>query len=282
MALSLDQQKALDQKSMIALQAGFGKPLIEKVLKEIHKPEIANVCDDDALAIDIQLGEKTDLEANDFHFRVLVSGPTHLLEAKIPYGQVEGVDHFQIPAIEMTLLRAISHVYLRLKGALCGADRLLPSTFDWNIDNYVKDQFLLQTKSDNEIAEVREVLLDGIGNLSSAIQKGQISESDYERLLAKSEDWRTWLREADDDRKLMTQVMDEICHTPILDQLPAKSIRWGICTATGLGLDAMGAGGLGTLTAVGISALDAFAISGLGPRRKVRSFCTDIRKVVSG
>ncbi len=281
MALSPGQQKALDQNCLVALQAGFSKYLVEKVLKEIHAPEMGRACRDAALTVDIQPGPRMDPGGCDFHFRVLVSGPTNLLEKDVPYGEVEGMDLFQLPAIEMTLLRTISHVYLRLKGGLCGADRLLPSTFDWILDEYVKDQFLLRTKSSNEVAEVREILLDGIGNLSGAIQKGQISERDYERLLVKSEDWRSWLREADDDHRLMSQVIDEICSNPIMEQLPAKSLRWGICTATGVGLDMMGAGGLGTLTAVGISALDTFALSAFGPRRKVRSFCTDIRKVVN-
>lgn len=53
----------------------------------------------------------------------------------------------------------------------------------------------------------------------------------------------------------------EKLHTTIgLDKLPAKSVRWSLFTGAGIGLDALGAGGIGTTAGVALSALDSFVI----------------------
>ena len=57
-----------------------------------------------------------------------------------------------------------------------------------------------------------------------------------------------------------------------VEKLPAKRTRWSIFTGIGLGIDALGAGGLGTAASVAVSAVDAFLVDKLTKGWKPHQF----------
>jgi hypothetical protein len=65
-----------------------------------------------------------------------------------------------------------------------------------------------------------------------------------------------------------------------VERLPIKTTRWGIFTGAGLAIDALGAGGLGMVTGVALSAFDTFEldklISGWRPYHFVENDLKDI------
>jgi hypothetical protein len=48
-----------------------------------------------------------------------------------------------------------------------------------------------------------------------------------------------------------------------VDKLPSKTIRWLLFSGAGLGLDAMGAGGVGTALGIGLGAVDSFFLDSI-------------------
>jgi len=68
-----------------------------------------------------------------------------------------------------------------------------------------------------------------------------------------------------------------------VEKLPGKSTRWSIFTGIGLGLDALGASGLGTAAGVAESAVDSFVLDKLIKGWKPHQFVEkDLKSLFDG
>lgn len=83
------------------------------------------------------------------------------------------------------------------------------------------------------------------------------------KLLDSADKFRHWLHTQPPDSSLLRAYYQETVKETWVEKLPAKSTRWSIFTGMGLGLDALGGGGLGTVAATALSAVDAFVLDKL-------------------
>jgi len=99
--------------------------------------------------------------------------------------------------------------------------------------------------------------------LREAINSGRRGFADLRKVLSSATKFRGWLKNRDPDLELVKAYFREATKGSWVDKLPAKSVRWSIFTGLGLAVDVLGAHGIGTATAVAISAADAFLIDRL-------------------
>ena len=92
------------------------------------------------------------------------------------------------------------------------------------------------------------------------------------KLLDSADKFRHWLHQQPPDTNLVRAYYQEAIKDTWAEKLPAKSTRWSIFTGVGLGIDALGAGGLGTAANVAVSAVDAFLVDKLAKGWKPHQF----------
>jgi hypothetical protein len=99
--------------------------------------------------------------------------------------------------------------------------------------------------------------------IREAVNSGAVSFADIVKLLDSADKFRHWLRAQPADENLIRAYYQEIIKNTWVEKLPGKSMRWSIFTGAGLGIDALGAGGLGTAAGIALSAVDSFILDKL-------------------
>lgn len=122
---------------------------------------------------------------------------------------------------------------------------------------------LRYSNSQAQIDSFTDLTLPCSHAIREAINSGRVPFSSVVKLLDSADRFRHWLHQQPPDSNLLRTYYQETVKESWVEKLPAKSARWSIFTAVGLGLDAFGAGGLGTVAATGLSALDAFVLDKL-------------------
>jgi hypothetical protein len=79
----------------------------------------------------------------------------------------------------------------------------------------------------------------------------------------KARRFRKWLANQPPEVDLVKAYYKEVVADSWIDRLPGKSSRWSLFTAAGIGIDLLGAGGVGTVGAAALSAFDSFLLDRL-------------------
>jgi hypothetical protein len=137
------------------------------------------------------------------------------------------------------------------------------------------------TPSRGIAAKFQDFVFDDSRAVAEAIRSGDRTLEDVLRLLPQAARFKEWLQgEAAQADALKAYFRDATAQTWI-DRLPAKSARWVVFSGLGLGLDVLGAGGIGTLAGVAVSALDSFVLDRLVRGWKPTQFIDDhLRQLV--
>ena len=122
---------------------------------------------------------------------------------------------------------------------------------------------LRHSNSQAQIDSFTDLTLPCSHAIREAINSGRVPFSSLVKLLDSADKFRHWLHQQPPDSDLLRAYYQETVKESWVEKLPAKSTRWGIFTGIGLGLDALGAGGLGTTAATALSAVDAFVLDKL-------------------
>lgn len=117
---------------------------------------------------------------------------------------------------------------------------------------------LNQTDGLSQIIEFHDIVFPDFPSLSEKIFSGDISTAELSKLLDRADRWKKWVGQIDGDSRLIQEYFKEVSSDPFIEKLPSRVVRFSCVTACGIGLDVAGAGGLGTLSAVGIATFDAF------------------------
>ena len=117
--------------------------------------------------------------------------------------------------------------------------------------------------SDNAIKLFQDFVFDDARAIGAAFVGGNRNCRDLIELLEKANKFKSWLKDRDPDASLIKEYYKEITSDSWVDKLPAKSVRWSVFTGIGMGVDALGAGGLGTAAGLAISAADSFMLDKL-------------------
>ena len=126
--------------------------------------------------------------------------------------------------------------------------------------------------SQAQIESFSELTLDSGHAIREAVNSGAVNFTDILRLLESADKFRHWLHQQPPEADLVKAYYQEIVKDSWVEKLPAKTTRWTIFTGLGLGIDMLGAGGLGTIASLGVSAVDAFLVEKLTKGWKPHQF----------
>lgn len=118
-------------------------------------------------------------------------------------------------------------------------------------------------RSEEQIQSFSTLTLNSSYAIREAINSKKVPFTEILKLLDKADKFRDWLINQPPEDQLIHNYYEAVTKETWMEKLPVKTTRWGVFTAVGLGIDAMGAGGLGTLTGTVIGAFDAFVLDRL-------------------
>lgn len=118
-------------------------------------------------------------------------------------------------------------------------------------------------RSQHSLQSFTGLTLSGCHAIREAVNSGSVPFVSIVELLDNADKFRHWLHEQPADADLLKAYYQEIIKDSWVDKLPGKSMRWSIFTGLGIGIDMVGAGGLGTAAAVATGAIDTFFIDKL-------------------
>lgn len=114
------------------------------------------------------------------------------------------------------------------------------------------------TNSLSQIENFIELTLSDGHSIRETVNSGAVTFVSVVKLLDSADKFRHWLQQQPADANLVRAYYQETVKGSWVEKLPGKSMRWSVFTGLGLGVDALGAGGLGTVTGIAISAIDTF------------------------
>lgn len=113
-----------------------------------------------------------------------------------------------------------------------------------------------------QIATFNDLTLPDTVSVRNAINKGKSLE-DFIALYKNSTQFKQWLLAINDDEQLIKKYLEDTVKKEWSDRLPTKTIRWSLFAGIGLGIDALGLGGIGTATGIALGAFDTFVLDKL-------------------
>ena len=113
------------------------------------------------------------------------------------------------------------------------------------------------------VSAFQDFVFDDAKAIRESINLGRRSFSELLPLLDRSKQFKEWLVHQSPDIDLLKEYHRAVTSSTWVDRLPGKSSRWALFTMAGVGIDALGAGGLGTTAGVGLSAFDTFFLDKL-------------------
>ncbi|MFT5891675.1 MAG: hypothetical protein ACI9Y7_001782 [Dokdonia sp.] len=136
----------------------------------------------------------------------------------------------------------------------------------------VNDVINRSADSLKQIDSFSDVYLHDGKKVSNVISSGERSLLDFIKVLEKGEKFQDWVFDINDGENLLREYNNAISKDTWIDKLPGKSFRWSIFTGTGLVLDLLGTGAVGTVIGFGISAADQFLLDKIIKGWKPNSF----------
>jgi len=127
----------------------------------------------------------------------------------------------------------------------------------------VRDVFGKRNRSESQLTSFQDLVFSEAKAVREVINSGEKTFGELLDLLTKAEKFRVWTKGHEPNAELCKEYYRAITNDSWIDKLPGKTSRWVIFTGAGLGVDALGAGGLGTAVGVALSAVDQFMLDKL-------------------
>lgn len=226
--------------------------------------------------------------SKDIIFQPESEGKSLLVHTNIDFDALNQIYHSRIPASHSSMSPAylLSHLFN------VRSDIHFSSQYEAEIATDPINSLVLNFKyiellerrkiSDDAIKLFQDFVFDDSKAIGSAFVDGNRECSDLIKLLENSNKFKKWLKDKEPDAELLKEYFKEVTAKSWVDKLPAKGTRWSIFTGIGLGVDMMGAGGLGTAAGMAISASDSFMldkfIKGWKPNQFIEKELTDFVK----
>jgi len=133
--------------------------------------------------------------------------------------------------------------------------------------DFINQQFneIIQKRlnSQDNIDAFEEYILANCYSIGDAFVNGLVSKKELLKLFEKADNFRDWLLAVPENKSLIGEYHLAVTKETFADKLPTKATRFVIFEGIGLALDAMGAGGIGTVLGTGLSAFDSFYLDKL-------------------
>jgi hypothetical protein len=110
------------------------------------------------------------------------------------------------------------------------------------------------------LGQFLELTLENTYAIREAVNAGRVTFYEVLALLKSADKFRHWVAGVPDDKDLKAAYYQEVVKDSKFEKLPVKTSRWACFTAAGLGIDFLGAGGLGTAAGVALGAADTFLL----------------------
>lgn len=139
------------------------------------------------------------------------------------------------------------------------SDFLSETIYDSLLETKINRIFKNKTanfKSDQKLFQ--NIVVNDLKSIEEAINSNYKTFDDYLNLYNKSFKFKEWLTKIPKDENVLNQYITEISSGQWFEKLPVKSLRWSIFTGIGMAIDLLGAGGIGTMSGMAVSAADAF------------------------
>lgn len=135
---------------------------------------------------------------------------------------------------------------------------------------------------EQNIGQFVELTLENTYAIREAVNTGRVTFYEVLSLLETADKFRQWVAGVPDDKDLKKAYYQEVVKDSKFEKLPVKTSRWACFTAAGLGIDLLGAGGLGTAAGMALGAADTFLldkwVAGWKPNHFVEG---DLKKLFS-
>ncbi|MGV3459036.1 MAG: hypothetical protein ACO1N9_01135 [Flavobacterium sp.] len=131
----------------------------------------------------------------------------------------------------------------------------------------LQEIILQRANSQQQLDLFHEYILKDCSSFGYAYMNGIISGKELLEILDKADKFREWLKNIPQDKNLLGEYHAAVITKELSDKLPTKTARFFIFEGIGVTLDLLGAGGLGTAAAVGLSFADNFLLDKIINRR---------------
>lgn len=222
------------------------------------------------------------------HFKARPHGDKLIVESDILFPDANLFYHQRIPATHSSLSPAylLAHL-LSVKADMHFAARYDSEIAIDDINTLIISQHFEQLcnrlrASQQSIAAFQDFVFDDARAIAEAVRQGSCCLGDLLPILPKVAKFKEWLRSEAPQRNVVKAYFREAITPTWLDKLPSKTVRWLLFTGAGLGLDSMGASGLGTVAGLGLGAADTFLLNKVFRGWKPNQFVEDhLRKLIS-
>ncbi len=208
--------------------------------------------------------EFSDIEKVKFNIYKNVGGL--VVDTNINYTTLNNVYNARIPKTHSTMSNAylLSHLFhvrsdmhfASMFGSEIATDNVSSKLLSLKIEELIEKR----TTSTEKMENFRNFVLDDARDIGEVLANGDRSYEEFLEILEKAKRFQGWLKEKDPDVDLLREYHHAVVKDTWADKLPFKSSRWAIFTGVGMGVDLLGAGGLGTAAGATISAADTFLL----------------------
>jgi len=208
------------------------------------------------------------------------------VETDIDFHEANLSYHKRVPATDATLTTAflMAHVVNvetnLLVAARFGGELAIDEANADLVRLNVNDVVRASRPGREQVQAFQDLVFDDSRAIGEAVRDGRCSIADVLAVLPEAKRFHQWIRRDDVTPDVVKAYFREATASTWIDRLPAKSARWSIFTATGVLLDAAGAGGLGTAAGVAAGAFDTFLLDRLLKGWKPTQFVDQMRTLV--
>jgi hypothetical protein len=224
----------------------------------------------------------------DFRFKIEQESKGFVVDTNLNFEELNNYYHKHVPKSHSSLTPAYiisilqgGHEELYFSGSLDSEVAVSGLTRNANIEtiNSILEQ---RMHSEEQIQAFTTLTLNSGHAIREAVNSKKVPFSEILKLVNKADKFRDWLHNQPPEDELIHNYYQEVTKETWVEELPGKSTRWGVFTAIGLGIDAMGAGGLGTLAGTAIGAFDTFVLDKIINGWKPHHFVEDeLKRVIN-
>ncbi len=206
-----------------------------------------------------------ELSPRDF-IKVESRGERFLINTNLDFDRLNSFYHQRIPpshsSITPALLveRVLSTRFDMAFALKYGTDIIVSDLSSLLMQLRIKGLLQRRVSSASNLARFEDMIIPNTKSIREAINSGDLAFSDFLKLLEEAQKFKQWLKSVPPDGDLVDTYYQEISKKQWVDRLPTRISRFSIFTLGGLGLDALGLGGLGTATGVALNTADAFLV----------------------
>lgn len=209
-------------------------------------------------------------QPQNFRFKInLLNSKTFTVDTNIDFEKANLSYNLRTPSSVSTLTSAyiVNQLQDAYKSAFYGAafnSEVSTSALEAALGLQALEGVLSRSAAgEQNIGQFVELTLENTYAIREAVNSGRVTFYEVLSLLEAADKFRQWVAGVPDDKNLKRAYYQEVVKDSKFEKLPVKTSRWACFTAAGLGIDLLGAGGVGTAAGMALGAADTFLLDKL-------------------